>query len=189
MKKVVGKKRIRKEIKNEFVLNAPNVVTLARLILAFVFIYMLFANYSKLSLAIVFAVAAGSDALDGFLARKLGQTTSLGARLDQVIDRVFTMLIAIPIFIKLLLTMQTYWIVLLILSLSREIIGVWGLVIREVRDKDAYKVKIVGKVTTFLQAFALGVIIIEWDYAIYVVGLTCLVGILAGLDYLRDSLR
>src|SRR3989344_5268073 len=81
---------VKKEIREEFFFNVPNSITLARLILVFVFVYMLFNEYSKFSLITIFAIAALSDWFDGFFARKLKQTTKIGARLDQVIDRVFT---------------------------------------------------------------------------------------------------
>ena len=178
----------RKNKKEKF-WNVPNALSLIRLIAGFIFIYLLFAGYSLWTLAIVFAVGALSDALDGNAARILKQQTKVGARLDQIIDRVFTALIVIPLLLKFLLAGQTYWIVMLILVSSREIIGVWGVVVRNIRNLDNYKVKWIGKATTFVQAFGIGVIIIQWPYAIYVVGLTCLVGIFSGLDYILDSLK
>lgn len=182
-------RQVKNEIKEEVLLNVPNTVTLSRLILGFVFIYLLFAGYSNLVLTIVFAVAAFSDALDGFLARKLKQTTSIGARLDQVIDRVFTALIVIPLVIKFAMESQTFFIVQLVMISSREIVGLPGLVIRNIRNVDAYKVKSIGKMTTFIQGFALGSIILGVSWSIYLVIPTMLIGVVSGLDYLRDSLE
>jgi CDP-diacylglycerol--glycerol-3-phosphate 3-phosphatidyltransferase len=95
------KKRGRKEkLKKEIFLNIPNSITLIRLLFIFIFIYMLFNDYSKLSLTIVFSIAAISDWFDGYFARKLKQTTKIGARIDQVVDRIFTVSIALSLLFK-----------------------------------------------------------------------------------------
>jgi len=83
------------EIEKEIFLNVPNSLTLLRLFFTFVFIYMLFMNYSKLILVTVFAIAAFTDWFDGFFARRLNQKTQIGARLDQVIDKV----VSVPVVI------------------------------------------------------------------------------------------
>lgn len=77
------------------VLNLPNQITIARLGLAIVFIVLL-SQYEQsapqlwmLDLAcILFIVAAASDFLDGYFARKLGQVTALGRILDPLVDKV-----------------------------------------------------------------------------------------------------
>lgn len=182
-------KRVKNEIKEEVFLNVPNMITLLRLILVFVFIYMLFNDFSRIQLLVVFSVAAISDWFDGFFARKLKQTTNMGARMDQVIDRVFTILIfgsLLAYYIKS--PDNNHSIVLLFLTISREIIGIPGFLIALIRAKDSYKVKYIGKVTTFIQGFALGAIILGASWAIYLVIPTCIIGILSGIDYLRYSI-
>ena len=57
-----------------------------------------------------------------------------------------------------------------------------------IRNKDPYKVRYIGKVTTFIQSIALGAIILQVNWAIYLAVLTCIVGVVAGFDYLRYSL-
>ena len=96
------------EIEKEIFLNIPNSLTLLRLILTFVFIYLLFMNYSKLILIIVFIIAALTDWFDGFFARKLNQKTKIGARLDQLVDRVFTISIVLALIIYVLYN-QTFF--------------------------------------------------------------------------------
>ena len=76
-------------------LNLPNQITLGRLILAIVFIVLL-SQYSqrspqvwKLDLAwILFVVAAATDFLDGYIARKYSMITPLGRVLDPLVDKV-----------------------------------------------------------------------------------------------------
>lgn len=180
-------KKVKNEIKEEVFLNVPNTLTLSRILFAFIAIYMLFSGYSKWWVAIFFAIGAITDFFDGFFARKLKQTTTVGARLDQVIDRVFTIIIVLALvfyFIK----HDKEGVLMLLLVCSREIIASPGVLIRIIRNKDAYKVKYIGKITTFIQSFAIGFIIIGFSWSIYIAVATCLVGILAGFDYLKDSL-
>ncbi|MBZ5594085.1 MAG: CDP-alcohol phosphatidyltransferase family protein [Acidobacteriia bacterium] len=64
----------------------PNLLTLARLLLApFVFSAILGARHT--SALLLFACAALTDGLDGVLARRFGQVTSIGAYLDPIADK------------------------------------------------------------------------------------------------------
>ena len=66
-----------------------NILTLARIAMIplVVFLFYLPESWSNPAAAIVFILAAFTDSLDGYLARKLGQTTALGAFLDPVADK------------------------------------------------------------------------------------------------------
>ncbi len=180
-------KEIKQEIKKEVLFNVPNSLTLLRLILTFVIVYMLFSGYSRVSITVIFVVAALTDTLDGFLARRLKQTTKIGARLDQVIDRIFGVMVVLSLGAYFLIYTHEE-IIILFLILSREIIGAPGVFIRVIRNMDTYKVKYIGKATTFVQCFAIGAVILGVSWAIYLAVLTCLLGIVSGFDYLRDSL-
>ncbi|MDO8517388.1 MAG: CDP-alcohol phosphatidyltransferase family protein [Nanoarchaeota archaeon] len=178
---------VKKEIKEDF-FNVPNTLTLSRLFFAFIAVYLLFSGYSRILVAVIFSIAAITDFFDGYLARKLKQTTSIGARLDQVIDRIFTAIVVFALlfyFIKF----NMNGIMLLALVSSREIIGLPGFIIRIIKNKDAYKVKYVGKITTLVQSFALAFIIAGFSFSVYFAIATCIVGILSGFDYLKDSLN
>lgn len=69
--------------------NLPNWVTFGRIILVPVFAlaYLLPGAETYLLASALFALAAFSDWLDGYLARKLGQTTRFGAFIDPVADK------------------------------------------------------------------------------------------------------
>jgi CDP-diacylglycerol--glycerol-3-phosphate 3-phosphatidyltransferase len=71
-------------------LNLPNILTLIRLALIPVFVILFYwpTEGSNLLAAIVFIIAALTDLLDGFLARRLKQTTKFGAFLDPVADKI-----------------------------------------------------------------------------------------------------
>lgn len=76
-------------------MNLPNQITLARLGLSIVF-FVLLGQYDQrhpqtwmLDVSwVLFAVAAGTDFLDGYIARKYGLVTPLGRILDPLVDKV-----------------------------------------------------------------------------------------------------
>jgi CDP-diacylglycerol--glycerol-3-phosphate 3-phosphatidyltransferase len=80
--------------------NVPNVLTTARLVLSVIcFVFMTIDWY--LTSLILFAIAAGTDWVDGFWARRYGQITQLGRILDPFADKIiicgtFTFLAAVP---------------------------------------------------------------------------------------------
>jgi cardiolipin synthase len=67
-------------------LNVPNALTMVRILLAPVFLW-LYLQGNEDGALIAFAVAAATDALDGLAARLLGQQTRLGAFLDAAADK------------------------------------------------------------------------------------------------------
>jgi CDP-diacylglycerol--glycerol-3-phosphate 3-phosphatidyltransferase len=70
------------------VFNVPNQLTLARFFLAIVlFVLIALENY-WIECTLVFAAAAFTDWLDGYLARKQGLTSTLGRILDPLVDKV-----------------------------------------------------------------------------------------------------
>lgn len=70
-------------------MNIPNILTLLRIALipVFVLLYYLPNSWSYLAATLVFAFAAVTDWLDGYLARRWGETSAFGAFLDPVADK------------------------------------------------------------------------------------------------------
>jgi len=82
------------------VFNLPNQLTVSRLFLSIVLFVFLGLHWYKTSL-ILFVVAASTDWLDGYLARKYGQVTVLGRILDPFVDKVivcgtYVFLVSVP---------------------------------------------------------------------------------------------
>jgi CDP-diacylglycerol---glycerol-3-phosphate 3-phosphatidyltransferase len=69
--------------------NTPNLLTLLRIVLIPVFVLVFYAQgpWARPAAAVIFAVAALTDWLDGHLARRWEQTSALGAFLDPVADK------------------------------------------------------------------------------------------------------
>lgn len=81
-------------------LNVPNQLTSARLVLA-VFLFVCLAQQRYWAGLVLFLIAASTDWLDGYWARKYGQITVLGRILDPFADKIiicgtFIFLAAVP---------------------------------------------------------------------------------------------
>ena len=72
------------------VVNPPNAITLSRLVLTALFVVAMgFPGLGGYLVALVsFSVAAATDWLDGYLARKMGLVTPLGKLLDPLADKI-----------------------------------------------------------------------------------------------------
>jgi cardiolipin synthase len=70
------------------VLNIPNLLSFLRIALVPVFLWLLLEEMFIWAITVL-AVAGLTDFLDGYLARKLNQTTKLGKMLDPVADRLY----------------------------------------------------------------------------------------------------
>ena len=93
-------------------MSIPNLVTLLRVILVPV-IFWLLLNGSIRSAFILFCVAGISDAVDGFLAKRFGLQTELGAYLDPLADK----LLIVSIYIALgALKVLPSWLVIAVVS-------------------------------------------------------------------------
>jgi CDP-diacylglycerol---glycerol-3-phosphate 3-phosphatidyltransferase len=80
--------------------NVPNQLTVLRLLLSVV-LFVLIALQYYLASTVVFVIAASTDWLDGYWARKYGQVTNLGRILDPFVDKIiicgtFIFLVAVP---------------------------------------------------------------------------------------------
>ena len=80
--------------------NVPNQLTVSRLVLSIV-LFVLIGLKMYLAGLVLFVVAASTDWLDGYYARKYGQVTTLGRILDPFVDKIiicgtFIFLAAVP---------------------------------------------------------------------------------------------
>ena len=69
-------------------LNVPNLLTLARILLSVVLFLFLVLEFYKTSF-VLFVITAFTDWIDGYWARKYGQITKLGRVLDPFADKLF----------------------------------------------------------------------------------------------------
>jgi CDP-diacylglycerol--glycerol-3-phosphate 3-phosphatidyltransferase len=74
-------------------LNVPNVITLVRILLipVFVILFLTPTPDRSLSAAVIFVLAAVTDLLDGYIARRTAQVTKLGKLLDPIADKLLVL--------------------------------------------------------------------------------------------------
>jgi CDP-diacylglycerol--glycerol-3-phosphate 3-phosphatidyltransferase len=137
-------------------LNLPNQLTAARLVLAVVFFVLVAFEVPLVALG-VFIVAAVTDAVDGYLARRYGQVTSLGRVLDPLVDKV----IVLGAFIFLLPLQPgsglTAWMVTVIVA--RELLVTGLRAVLERRGVD-FSATWSGKLKMVVQCMAIGWILL-----------------------------
>jgi len=77
----------------KFALNVPNIITVVRVVLAIVIACLLFLGGKSeiLAAGVLLIIAASTDWLDGFLARRLGQSSLVGSLFDLVADEILFM--------------------------------------------------------------------------------------------------
>ncbi len=77
--------------------NIPNCITLFRLLLVFVFIFLFVSDIENKSFycVVTFILSGISDVLDGFLARKLNVVSNFGKLMDPLADKLMQITVAV----------------------------------------------------------------------------------------------
>ena len=149
-------------------LNIPNILTLLRILLIpfFFVVYILDAKWSNQLATFIFVVAAITDWLDGYMARRLNQYTTFGAFLDPVADKlivatalvllatddnVLNLVYSVPLFaasVAIIIGRE------IVISALRE----W---MAELGKRASVAVSYIGKVKTTLQLIAISLLIYQ----------------------------
>lgn len=169
----------------------PNLLTLSRLLLVPPFAFVLFREHSRAWLVALFVLAALTDWLDGYFARRLGQVTERGAWLDQMVDRAFTVGIVGCLAWHAYLRPPTATDrgfelpTLLALATTRELLALPAVAIAVARGVALYHVEWVGKLATFVQSVCLAAIVLELPIAGALAIVSSGVGVAAASNYSR----
>jgi CDP-diacylglycerol---glycerol-3-phosphate 3-phosphatidyltransferase len=191
------RRKTRRERLREELLNAPNLMTLGRIACIPIFLALLSYENRRNSFlaALVFAVAAISDWLDGWLARVSNKVTTLGKFLDPLVDKIIV-LSALVMLVRL--GRVPVWVVVLILARELLISGLRTIAMSEGLEIVASRE---GKWKTSLQLSGIIALMVHYHFAIdylfaramtdfHVVGVTLLYlslipGIASAVDYVR----
>lgn len=139
----------------------PNQLTLLRILLIPVFVLVFYYpfKWNNLFACLIFTLAALTDILDGYLARKLNQTSSLGAFLDPVADK---LMVAIALVLLVQQNPTVYLALPAAIIIGREItvsaLREW---MAEIGARSKVAVSVLGKIKTIAQMVALGFLIFE----------------------------
>jgi CDP-diacylglycerol---glycerol-3-phosphate 3-phosphatidyltransferase len=145
-------------------LNLPNQLTFLRLMLSVVLFFFLVGEYYLTSM-VLFIVAASTDWLDGYFARKYGQVTTLGRILDPFADKVivcgtFILLAAVPVLSQVPFGLRPWMVVVIV---GRELLVTVLRSFLEERGSD-FSAKMSGKLKMVLQCVAAGVCLFYLSY-------------------------
>ena len=166
---------------NDVIWNLPNILTWLRILaIPLVIVLCYFGEHEPMrwfdpATGLVFAAAAITDSLDGYLARRLGQTTPLGAFLDPVADKLI-----VTVSLVLIVTRDSRWFMTLaaIVIVGREIavsaLREW---MAELGQRTNVAVSWIGKLKTIFQMTAIGMMIWQidtWGLPIYGIGFVLL---------------
>ncbi len=189
-------------------MNLPNKLTLGRLILIpffVLFFYLDFTGHYLVSLAI-FAIAAFTDFLDGYIARKHNLVTDLGKFLDPIADKVLvlvalTVMVADPKITNLFLVHGSWG--LIFGGIGVSIIVAREMAVSSLRMMAAKNGKVLaadksGKIKTFFTDVTIVVTLFAGDFLVIayefgkivdLIGLICfgisvLLTIVSGVSYL-----
>ena len=73
---------------DERIVTVPNAISIARLLCVPVFLWLLFGRHNRAAAASLLAVLGCTDWIDGFIARRFDQGSTLGKIIDPVADRI-----------------------------------------------------------------------------------------------------
>lgn len=155
----------------------PNQLTLLRIVLipVFVLVFYLPVAWSNFLACFIFVLAAVTDVLDGYLARKLNQTSSLGAFLDPVADK---LMVAVALVLLVQKNPNIYLALPAAVIIGREItvsaLREW---MAEIGARSKVAVSVLGKIKTIAQMVALGFLIFHTSVLglpVYSIGLILL---------------
>ncbi len=160
-------------------LTVPNLLSVLRLLLVPVFLWLILIDASGLAL-VTLVVASVTDFLDGFLARRLNQQTRLGALLDPAADRLYILAALVGLAVT---SHIPVWLPFVIIS--RDVMLAFTVPVLAKRNYGPLPVHFLGKAGTFalLYAFPLllmadvvpmwrdTILAIAWAFAIWGIGL------------------
>ncbi|MCA0432617.1 MAG: CDP-alcohol phosphatidyltransferase family protein [Proteobacteria bacterium] len=169
----------------------PNLITIARILLVPLTIWFMISDAHGAALA-SFVVAGISDAVDGFIARRFGLVSELGAYLDPLADK--ALLVSIYVTLAILKVVPAW---LAILVVTRDVLIVGAVLLAQFLGKPMQVRPLwISKVNTTAQiVFAvvmLGLLALDWSLTgIVTAGITLVAGltIISGALYLRDWVR
>jgi CDP-diacylglycerol---glycerol-3-phosphate 3-phosphatidyltransferase len=176
--------------------NVANIITVLRILLAPLFIWLLLADGGELGplryvAAALFIFAIATDSVDGILARRQNLVTNVGKLLDPIADKVLTggALVALSILGEL-----WWWVTIVILV--REL-GITAFRFAVLKNR-VVAASPGGKLKTVVQAVAISLYLVplwlflgEWMHWANgaVMGLALMLTVVTGIDYLMKAIR
>jgi CDP-diacylglycerol--glycerol-3-phosphate 3-phosphatidyltransferase len=183
-------------------MNLPNSITMSRIIMIPLLLWMLSSHFpwqgpggaQEIAASILFVLASITDGLDGYLARKRGQITTMGMLLDPIADKIMVTaaLIALVAYNPQVVKV---WIAVVIIGREFVISGLRSIAASEgftIMASELGKLKTVVQIVAVVSAIlahrwdtwqiGLLVVPVKW-YAIAAVYFAVLVSAISAIDY------
>ncbi len=157
--------------------NLPNLLTLLRIVLipVFVVLFYLPVSWSREAATVVFVLAALTDWLDGFLARRMQLVSALGAFLDPVADK---LMVAVALVLLVQADPSMLMAIAAAVIIGREIaISALREWMAEIGSRTQVAVSEIGKFKTAAQMTAITLLIFRddlWELPVHTVGMVLL---------------
>jgi len=144
-------------------LTVPNLVTALRLCCLPVFVWLLFGPQNRQAAAWLLGILGATDWVDGYLARRLGQTSEFGKVFDPTVDRLLFVVGIVSLIIDGSVPM---WFAVAVLA-REVVVGITMVVATAVFKMERFDVTWWGKTATFLLMFTFpGFLMAESNIAI-----------------------
>ena len=159
-------------------LNLANILTLLRIAAIPVVVVCFYSpiEYARPIAAVLFGLAAVTDMIDGWVARRFGQTSRFGEFLDPVADKLMVCIVLV-----MLVQAQAGWFedIIAMIIIGREItISALREWMATIGERANVKVSVAGKVKTTLQMFGIAFMVYQNDFMgipVYTMGFVLLV--------------
>ena len=177
----------------ENIWNIPNFLTFCRIIITFVVVYLIFADFHIIYVVISFIIGMSTDFFDGLIARKFNLKTEFGRKFDMIADRVLIVGVGLAFIINFgilgVLTGSHY--LQFIIMLIREILTTPVALVTMALGGGIPQVRTIGKVTTLMQSIAFPAVLLSvfypiFNFSLYLVIITGICGLIASFYYIKD---
>jgi len=172
-------------------MNLANKITIARILTVPVFVLFLLSDspYSNYLAAIIFIIAASTDSMDGYIARKRNQVTNLGKFIDPLADKLLITSALVG-----LVEMGKISSVVAIIIISREFI-ITGFRTVAVSEGMVIAASWWGKIKTILQIIAIVSVLLNnfpfnlvgFPFDMVAIYVAVIITVLSGVDYIYKN--
>lgn len=156
MTAMAAKRAANQEEVSNRIFTVPNVISFIRLCLVPVFFVLLFNGFD-LAATLLFAIAAGTDWVDGQIARRTHQVSRLGQLLDPAVDRILMISGVVGLFAVGRLPL---WIILIVIARDLLLLGGGAYLLKRWHTRVA--VIYPGKVATTLLFVGFAALLLNW---------------------------
>lgn len=156
MTAMTAKRAANQEEVSNRIFTVPNVISFIRLCLVPVFFVLLFNGFD-LAATLLFAIAAGTDWVDGQIARRTHQVSRLGQLLDPAVDRILMISGVVGLFAVGRLPL---WIILIVIARDLLLLGGGAYLLKRWHTRVA--VIYPGKVATTLLFVGFAALLLNW---------------------------